>query len=263
VISILTGIPFSFSAHAADIYYLPDNLGQKLKEAKFVLTCVKNNKDYIARTFGEELGHKVEVVYHGVDLETFRPLHGIDKVVDVLSIGNLIEKKGHRYLIEACGILKRRGVALRCVIIGEGPEKERLINMIKELKLENTVEVANKRPQTELPLLYAKAKIFVLPSIITENGDRDGIPNVLVEAMAMGLPIISSDLPNISELIENARDGILVRQKDSQAFANAIVDLLNDQIKRDTIGKMASEKIEREFNARQHIQKIAARFLRL
>lgn len=158
VISILTGIPFSFSVHAADIYYHPDNLEQKLKEAKFILTCVKNNKAYISKAFGQNIGHKIYVVYHGVDLETFRPLYGIDKVVDVLSIGNLVEKKGHRYLIEACGILKKKGIHLKCLIIGEGPEKKHLINMIKELKLENSVEFASKRPQTSFHLFTLRAE---------------------------------------------------------------------------------------------------------
>ncbi|MBI3596516.1 MAG: glycosyltransferase family 4 protein [Nitrospirae bacterium] len=262
VVSRLIGVPFSLSLHAADIYYLPDKLGRKLKEAKFVLTCVKNNKEYIRRTFGDSLADKVDVVYHGVDLETFSPRSvALGRAVDVLSIGNLVEKKGHCYLIEACGILKRKGISLRCLIIGEGPEKERLINIINELGLGGMVEIQPRRPQNELPQVYAGSKIFVLPSFITDKGDRDGIPNVLAEAMAMGLPVVTSDVPNISELIEHDKDGILVRQKDPEALAEAIERLLNDGKKRGAIGKMAREKVENEFDARKHIKRVAEVFL--
>jgi len=261
VISCLVDIPFSFTAHAADIYYLPDNLKTKLKEAKFVLTCVKNNKTYITKTYGQDLGQKVKVMYHGVDLETFKPLNSADKDVDVLSIGNLVEKKGHRYLIEACGILRSKGVPLKCIIVGEGPEKEHLARLIKKLDLEKSVEIAGKCPQLELPSVYAKSKIFVLPSIITDSGDRDGIPNVLVEAMAMGLPVVSTDVPNISELIEHDKDGILVREKDPGALADAIEGLLNDSNKCAVIGRMARKKIGSEFDARKHAQRIAEAFL--
>jgi len=255
----LTDIPFSFTAHAADIYYLPDNLEAKLREAKFVMTCVRNNKAYISRAFGQTAGRKTEVVYHGVDMETFRPLRDAGgKVVDVLSIGNLVEKKGHRYLIEACGILKRKGVSLKCLIVGEGPEKERLVNIIKDMEIEDSVIIEGRRPQAELPVLYAKSKVFVLPSIITGDGDTDGIPNVLAEAMAMGLPVVSCDVPNISELIEHGKDGILVRERDAEALAGSIENLLLNEGMRENLGKNAREKIEKAFDAKEHIQKVAS-----
>lgn len=261
LISSLTNIPFSFTAHAREIYVTADHFKNKLKEAKFLITCVKQNKKFIVHRFGEELTDKIHVVYHGVDLEIFSPLDTAYKTVDVLSIGNFVEKKGHRYLLEACRILEKRGLSLKCLIIGEGPEKERLLDIIRNLDLGGSVEIEGKRPQAELPSVYARSKVFVLPSFIANSGDRDGIPNVLVEAMAMGLPVISSDVPNISELIEHGRDGILVREKDPESLADTIEELLNDSNKCAVIGGMARKKIEKEFNARDHIQNIAEIFM--
>jgi len=260
LISYLTSIPFSFTAHAKDIYCSPNNLEAKLKGARFIITCVRNNKTYISSEFGQALGQKVEVVYHGVDLEIFKPLDNAVKIVDVLCIGNLVEKKGHCYLIEACGILKKKGITLKFLIIGEGPEKENLLIMIKALNLEDSIEISCKIPQAELPSVYAKSKVFVLPSIITESGDRDGIPNVIAEAMAMGIPVISSNIPNISEVIKHEKDGILVNAKDPQAFADAIEKLLADEKLRKKLGENAKEKIENKFDSKRHIRDLVSIF---
>ena len=262
VIRRLTGIPFSVSVHAADIYYLPDKLEQKLEEAEFVVTCVKNNRSYINRTFGVNLGRKVNVVYHGVDLELFKPAAVVEKVVDVLSIGNLVEKKGHRYLIEACATLKRKGISVKCLIVGEGPEKRHLTEMIKELDLQEDVEIPGRSRQAELPGIYAKSRIFALPSIITAAGDRDGIPNVLLEAMAMGVPVVSSDVPNIVELIEDGKDGILVPPRDAEALARAIERLLADREKYEVITANARHKVTERFDAKTNIHGIENLFIR-
>ncbi len=132
--------------------------------------------------------------------------------------------------------------------------------MIENLGLADSVRIINKRSQQELPLFYSKSKVFVLPSIITDSGDRDGIPNVLAEAMAMGLPVISNRLPNISELIEDGKDGILVADKDTRMLAKAIRESLSDEEARNKLGKNAREKIIRDFDAKKHIRKIADLF---
>jgi len=260
LISYLTSIPFSFTAHARDIYVEADYLKEKLEEAKFIVTCVRNNKHYLTQKFGEIIQKKIKVVYHGIDLRMFKPTENKEKVVDLLSIGNLVEKKGFQYLIEACEILKKRGILLKCLVIGEGHLKTQLVNMIKELDLENYIELINRKPQSELLQIYAKSRIFVLPSFITYEGDRDGIPNVLAEAMVMGMPVISSNIPNISELIEHEKDGILVRDKDPQALSDAIDGLMNDNEKRIRLGKNARNKIVKEFDSRRHYRNLASIF---
>ena len=260
LISSLTKIPFSFTAHARDIYVEADHLEEKLKEAKFIVTCVRNNKNYLTQKFGQILGKKIKVVYHGIDLRMFKSTETKEKVVDILSIGNLVEKKGFHYLIEACEILKKRGILFKCLVIGEGYLKSQFVDMIKEFDLEKYIELTERKPQSELPQIYAKSRIFVLPSFITDEGDRDGIPNVIAEAMTMGMPVISSNNPNLSELIEHRKNGILVKEKDPPALANAIEKLLFDKRLREELGKNAREKIVKHFDTKQHLQTLAKIF---
>ena len=260
LISSLTKIPFSFTAHARDIYVEADYLKEKLEEAKFIVTCVRNNKNYLTQKFGQIIEKKIKVVYHGIDLRIFKPIEVKEKVVDILSIGNLVEKKGFHYLIEACEILKKRGILFKCLVIGEGYLKSQFVDMIKEFDLEKYIELTERKPQSELPQIYAKSRIFVLPSFITDEGDRDGIPNVLAEAMAMDMPVISSNIPNISELIEHGKTGILVKEKEPQALAEAIETLLFDEKLREKLGGKAKEKIVADFDFKKHTKKIAEFF---
>lgn len=260
IINRLTNIPFSISVHAADIYYVPERLEEKLTEAEFIITCVKNNKTYLGDKFGQHIEQKINAIYHGVDTERFVPCVMAKQDIDVLCIANLVEKKGHRYLIEACTLLKIEGVRLKCCIIGEGPQKSELLSMIKEHGLENYTQILKEYPNENLPSLYAKSKMFVLSSIITDRGDRDGIPNVLAEAMAMGLPIISTDLPNIAELVENEETGLLVPGKNPEKLAEAIQKLLVDEELRYKLGNNAREKMLNDFDAKEHVKNIAVMF---
>ncbi|MFC1678609.1 glycosyltransferase [Elusimicrobiota bacterium] len=261
VVSRLTATPYSFTAHAADIYARNDNLAEKLGEAEFVVTCVGQNKAYMGNVFGQIVERKISVVYHGVDLQRFRP-PGVSVEADlhILTIGNLVKKKGHRFLIEACGILKQRGTRLRCLIVGEGPERENLLKLIRTSGLEDSVTIEPRRPQSELPSLYARARVFVLATIVTELGDRDGIPNVVAESMAMGLPVISSDLPNLKELVDDGIDGLLVKEKDPGALAASIQRLLQDAGLRSRLGRSARKKMEQKFDARKHVSRLAELF---
>ncbi len=169
LINRLTDIPFSVSVHAKDIYYAPERLEEKLTEAEFIITCVKNNKTYIGEKFGQLIEQKIHAIYHGLDIERFMLRVMAKQDIDILSIANLVEKKGLRYLIEACGLLKNEGVRLKCSIIGEGPQKNELLSMIKEHGLEEYIQILKEYQPEELLSFYAKSKIFVLPSVITNK----------------------------------------------------------------------------------------------
>ncbi|MFQ5754094.1 MAG: glycosyltransferase, partial [bacterium] len=181
--------------------------------------------------------------------------------VDILSVGSLTKVKGFNYLIKACALLKDQGECFRCMIVGNGPEKEHLDKLITQLNLRDVVEIKDSVPHDKVKELYGDAKIFVLP-LATIDGASHGIPNVLAEAMAMGLPVISCDVPNIAELIEHDGDGILVREKDAKALAASIEILLLNKEMREDLGKDAREKIEKEFDAKKHIQIFATLFSR-
>lgn len=263
LISKLTGITYSLTAHQSDINrHADDNLYEKLKEAKFIFTCTKGNKEYLGEKFGEDIYKKTTAIYHGVNIERFAPNVSCESPeIDILSIGSLIKVKGFDYLIMACELLSQRGIRLKCLIVGKGPEKEHLEELITHLNLRDVAEIKDPIPHDNVKELYGNARIFVLPVTIVD-GAPHGIPNVLAEAMAMGLPVVSCDVPNIAELIEHGKDGILVREKDPEAIADAIEELLNDTNKRAAIGQMAREKVEKEFDAGKHIQGFAEIFMR-
>ncbi|MGD1046313.1 MAG: glycosyltransferase [Bacteroidota bacterium] len=261
LISKLTGITYSLTAHQSDINrYADDNLYKKLKDAKFIFTCTKGNKEYLGNKFGKEIYNKTTSIYHGVDIEQFKPgTKNGSPNIDILSIGSLIKIKGFDHLVKACAILKSKGITHSCLIIGKGSEKEYLEELIANLNLKDTIEIKEHVPYYKISEYYYETRIFVLPVVVID-GAPHGIPNVLAEAMSMELPVISTNVPDIPELIENGRDGILVDEKDPKALADVIESLLKDNNRCMYLGKMAREKTEREFDSRQHVQRIAEKF---
>jgi len=226
IVKHLTGIGYSFTAHAKDVYLTPPSeLARKIKEAKCVLTCTAVNQRYLAGLADQ--GTPVRLAYHGVDVSRFRALSSGDSpqndgVPLILSVARLCEKKGLEFLIEACRILVDRGVAFQCRIVGHGPLEDKLQKMIATLALRDRVFLLGKMTQDQLAQLYPQSNLFVLPCMILENGDQDGIPNVLFEAMVCGVPIISTEIPGICELIEHQKNGLLVEQRNARALADAI-----------------------------------------
>ena len=264
LIAKLAGTTYSLTAHQSDINRHADkNLYEKLKEARFIFTCTKGNREYLSERFDKDIYRKTTAIYHGVNIEKFLPNARREcPEIDILSIGSLIKAKGFDYLIRACNLLILRGISLKCLIVGKGPEKEYLKELIAHLELQRVVEIKDPVPHDQIHDLYGNTKIFALP-VITIDGAPHGVPNVLAEAMAMGLPVVSTHVPNVPELIEHGKDGILVMEKDPDALADAIEDLLNDSNKCKIIGITAREKIKKEFNAHEHIQRIASKFLGL
>lgn len=260
--SRLSGVPFSFTAHAKDIYRRDMNPGdllqRKIGRAQFVVTCTKANKDYL-RVLNPK-GAPIHTIYHGLDTTKFSPLTSIaqrDGQVNmplILSAGRLVEKKGFPYLVAACRQLRDGGYNFHCRIVGgEGADAERTRAMIGELKLDDLITLSPPVTQEELARIYRQATVFVLPCQILPDGDRDGIPNVLVEAMASETPVVSTIVSGISELIEDGVTGLLVPQRDASALAGAIERLLNDDVLRRRLGKAARKKVCELFDAREHI----------
>jgi glycosyltransferase involved in cell wall biosynthesis len=226
VVHRLIGIPYSLTAHAKDIYLTPAaELARKIEAAECVLTCTAHNQRYL-----EDLASgrtPVRLAYHGVDLGRFGiwPPHPPTAISDrplIVSVGRFCEKKGFAYLICACRILADHGYRFNCQIVGYGELQNKLERMIVDLRLEEFVELPGRMTQDQLAALYQRARMFVLPCLITGNGDRDGIPNVLIEAMASGTPVISTDVSGISELVQHMENGLLVKQRDVRAIAEAM-----------------------------------------
>ncbi len=255
--SQLSGIPFSFTAHAKDIYQADlnpgDLLSRKLSAATFVATCTGANHQHLSARFPHY--KRIHTVYHGLDTRYFSPATGRAKDGQpplLLAVGRLVEKKGFSYLVKACALLKRTSLPFRCLIVGEqGNDSERIARMIEENGLSEQMHIRDAVTQDELRALYRQAAIFALPCQVTEAGDRDGIPNVLAEAMAMAIPVVTTPISGIPELVNDGQNGLLVASQDGKALAMAIETLLRDPELGARLGKAARQTICERFDSRQ------------
>jgi glycosyltransferase involved in cell wall biosynthesis len=165
-----------------------------------------------------------------------------------LAVGRLVEKKGFEYLIDACALLREDGMPFSCTLVGEGYLKTSLRTRIAELALEDSVLLVPFRPHAELRTYYLRSDVLVAPSVVATDGDRDGLPNVILEAMASGLPVIASDAGSISEAVRDTQTGLLVPQGDARALANALVRVQRDHgLSADMSGR-AQEFVRAEFS---------------
>jgi len=263
VASRLLGVPYSLTAHAYDIYVSPVMLPQKMAGARFVATCTDYNRAHLERIDGGRFVGKIHLIYHGLDLSKFEPdrrLPDDGRRPLLLSVGQLKEKKGFPYLLRACRILKDYGYDFACEIIGEGPQRPELEAMITDLGLGGTVVLRGAVPHVEVLERYAAATLFALACVPAEDGDRDGIPNVLLEAMAMRVPVVSTHFSGIPEAVEDGRTGLLVPSGDTEALAKALMRLLDDRDLRDKMGRAGRERVEERFDIRDNIGRLVDLF---
>ena len=246
----LCGISYSFTAHAKDIYLTePAELKRKIEGATCVLTCTGYNQRYL--TDLSPGSTPIHLAYHGVDVGRFDSAGASATAKSgahlILSVGRLCEKKGFPYLIRACRILKDRGYQFQCKIIGFGELESELKALIAELDVADCVALLGKMTQDEVILVYQAASVFVLPCLVAEDGDRDGIPNVLMEAMVSKVPVISTGISGITELVEHMIDGILVAERDVRGIADAMETLILQPQLRQRLGENGRTKVLRRF----------------
>ena len=217
-------ITFSFTAHANDIFsprQFEIGLDKLVDRARVIVT----ETDYAARFLRERFSHRadrVHRIYNGLDLAEFGRADFSSTPPLIIAVGRLIPKKGFGDLIRACALLAERGKSFRCEIIGEGPLENELRRQIDELRLQNNVELTGAKPQTQLRGRLAAANVFVLPSVIDPDGGMDNLPTVIMEAMATGLPVVSTNIGGIPEMIIENETGFLVQPGDAAAMADAI-----------------------------------------
>lgn len=253
IIHRIADIPFSFTAHGADLQVDQHMLVEKVEEALFAVTISQFNKEFILDKCGEQYNEKVIVVHCGVDTSIFLPAsrsHKTDtsQVLNILCVGTMYEVKGHRYLIEACRLLNERGIDFRCHLVGDGPDREKLVRQVDKFRLSDKVIFHGQRTRQEIVGMLQSAHIFSLPSVPTNEGRREGIPVVLMEAMSCGIPVVASAISGIPELIDSEENGILVPPRDAQSLANAFERLYLDPNLRKNLGDAAREKVLREFD---------------
>jgi glycosyltransferase involved in cell wall biosynthesis len=236
IASMVTGLPFSFTGHAKDIYSPSLNPGgllpRKLRAAQFTVTCTETNRAHLRSLAPEAEVHRI---YHGLNAELARlldgapPEHEASGTYRVLAVGRLVAKKGFDVLIEACAELRRSGVHVEATVVGEPDDHEpELRRLIAARSLVDAVTLAGPMTQSELRREYARGSVLCLPCRVMSDGDRDGIPNVLVEAMACGLPVVTTAVSGIPELVADGENGLLVPPDDAAAVAAALRRLHDD-----------------------------------
>jgi glycosyltransferase involved in cell wall biosynthesis len=250
-------VPFTFTAHANDIFAPRDfvvSLAKLIERAARVVTV----SDYAVRLLQErfpEHGNKIRRVYNGVDLTGFSKTDFASSPPDIVSIGRLIEKKGFSDLVRACALLHSRDRVFQCRIIGEGPLEEALRAQIAEAGLGQHVELVGPQSQAEIVKCLAHATVFALPCTREADGGMDNLPTVIMEAMAAGLPVISTPLAGIPEMIEDGVNGVLVPERDPTALAATIERLLGNREEARSLGdrgrEMAREKFSVQTSARE------------
>lgn len=254
--SAVSGLPFSISAHAKDIYTSrPVDLQRRLRAATFTVTCTEFNRATLAKLAPEV---HVQRMYHGIDHSEFNPIRRAapqDRPVPLLlAVGRLRAKKGLDTLVDACRLLRARGIAFRCQIVGYGEEQARLLAQIEALGLGELITLQGKLARGQVIERYAETAVFVQPSRVTADGDRDGIPNVLLEAMAMGLPVVGTRVSGIPEIVRHRHSGLLVEPDDAAALADAIATVLADPALAQAMGHSARAVVTEHFDNDLNLQ---------
>lgn len=261
VIHRLTGMPFSISAHAYDIYMVTRMLPAKIAAARYVFTCAKTNAAFLRRLAAPADAAKIIVNYHGVNTQRFAPpaQRSAHDALRVVSCGQLERYKGMHLLVEACGTLHAEGIAIECWIVGEGPYRAHLEQQIADLGMQDRIHLTGAQPHSEVARLLSEADVFALASELGGTpGRRDVIANVIVEAMAAGLPAIASRIPGAEELVDDGVSGFLVRPNRADEVAQALRKLAADPELRQRVGLAARAKILQDFDNHKNVQEMAA-----
>jgi len=255
--SRMTGIPFSFTAHATDIFKTGvsrEALAHKTQAARFVVTVSDFNKSYLEEACRGAKGtqDKVKRIYNGIDLERFAP-NGFPprEPFRIVCVARLVEKKGHRRLVEAARILHQKGHALDVRLVGKGPLRTSIRDQIRALRLDDVVHLEGPKTQLEVLEYYHRAHLVVLPSVVSADGNREGLPVSIVEALACGVPVVATALTGIPEVVKHEQNGLIVPPGDPALLAQAIERVMVDRMLYDVLRAQARGSVVEQFDRGQ------------
>ena len=262
--ALLKGLPYAVSAHAKDIWTSPDwELREKLQDCRWLTTCTEANSAYL-----NELAPDADVflTYHGLDAARFpKPPERVggdgsdpNQPVQLLSVARLVAKKGVDTLLEALSMLPS-DLHWRYVHIGGGAEKEAIQAKARNLGLDDRIEWQGAKAQADVIAAYHNADLFVLACRIAEDGDRDGLPNVLMEAGSQELPVVSTAVSAVPELITDGENGLLVEPNEPASLAKALESLIRDPARRQEIGRKGRDIVLERFSMDIGLDRLAAR----
>jgi glycosyltransferase involved in cell wall biosynthesis len=251
-------ITFSFTAHANDIF-VPRRFEIGVDKLVDAASPIVTETDYAAHFLRERFPHRadrIHRIYNGLDLAGFQRANFSSNPPLIMAVGRLIPKKGFADLIKSCALLAHHGKSFRCEIIGEGPLESELRRQIGDLHLEDHVILAGPRPQPELRRQLAAANVFVLPSVIDPDGGMDNLPTVIMEAMATGLPVVSTNIGGIPEMVIQNETGFLLQPGDAAAMANAIEEVINDPSSARKLGHCGYERARALFSIEKNVREL-------
>ncbi len=258
------GASYSFTAHAKDLYHESVDRRALLArhgERASVVTVSEFNRRFLIEECGFD-ARRVVRIYNGLELDVFPYRQPGMRPRRIVAIGRLVEKKGFDDLIEACAVLAERRVDFECHIIGEGPQKDALNERISQRELGHLVRMWGPRPQRETRELLDTAAVFAAPCTVADDGDRDGVPTTLLEALALGVPCVSTDVTGIPEVIIDGETGLVVAQRDPKALADALVRLLDAPTLGLALAARGRALIEERFDVAKNTQALREVFER-
>lgn len=248
VIGRMADIPWSFTAHGSDLHRDQAMLREKVAEAAFVVAISEYNRRFILERVGADYADKVEVIHCGVELDRFEQAQFEPGPLQIICVGTLHAVKGQCYLLQACALLRDRGVDFTCHLIGDGPDRGALEHQAAELCIGEHVVFHGACERERVRALFTQMHIAVAPSIPTADGRREGIPVVLMEAAACGLPLVASRLSGIPEIVRDGETGYLADPCDAEGIANAIDRVARSPALGRRLGDAARHRLEIDFN---------------
>ncbi len=258
----ITGVSYSFTAHAKDIYHesvVEDELRQKLDDAAQVITVSQFNVNHLRKTFGSA-ARDVKLVYNGLDLEDFRIEPYDARPPYILGVGRLVEKKGFEFLLQACAVLRDRGVQFQCEIVGGGALESALRSQVVALGLQDQVLMSGAMSQDDIKEKIRGAALLAAPCVHAGDDDRDGLPTILLEAMALGTPCVSTPVTGIPEVVRHEETGLMVSEGNALALADACQRLLEDRRLGSELVSRARSLIEERFDIDKNTDQLRETF---
>jgi glycosyltransferase involved in cell wall biosynthesis len=260
----IAGITYGFTAHAKDIFHADvdrADLRRKLRDAVDVVTVSDFNLDFLRLEFGAD-AHALRRVYNGLDLTSFPFSDPADRPAVISAVGRLVEKRGFDDLLTAAALLVGQGREVELVLVGSGDQEAALRSQADRLGLGDRLRMLGGLPQHKVAQIVAQSAVFAAPCVVGADGNRDGLPTVLLEAMAIGTPCVATLVTGIPEVVEHEVTGLLVPVRDPAALASALARVLDDPDLRVGLAKAARVLVETQFDARRQAALVAAGFTR-
>lgn len=257
--SLLSGVPYSFTAHAKDLFHEsvdPLDVDRKIADASHVVTVSDFNLGHLRERYPAAARTPIHRVYNGIDLDRFPFAPSRPASPSIVAVGRLVEKKGFADLIAAVHLLRGRGRAVPCRIVGAGERESELRALVSGLALDDVVTFTGPLPQGDVRAEVARASVFAAPCVVGSDGNADGLPTVLLEAMALGTPCISTDVTGITEAVRDGDTGLVVPQHAPGALADAIARVLDDPGLAAGLARRARALVESAFDVRRQARQL-------